>query len=64
MMSDFTKYIIIYPIVNIILCCFWVGLEYILDGQVISLHSDTIMCLIMSWFITEKICEYIERRNK
>ena len=61
-LEDF-KGIILYTIILIILCCFWVGLEYVLDGRVVSLHSDTIMCFILSWLVTDKVYGFLFERG-
>lgn len=38
-----------------VIAIFWVGLEYIMDGQIIGQDSDTVICLVLSWFIVDKI---------
>lgn len=52
--------IVLFIAVEIILVCFWIGLEYILDGKIVSQHSDEVMCFILCMFITNKILEYME----
>ncbi|MBS5307683.1 hypothetical protein [Clostridium sp.] len=50
---------ILYALITIILAIFWVGLEWILDGQIISQHSDTVICLVLGWFIMDWVDYYI-----
>lgn len=38
-----------------VITIFWVGLEYIMDGQIIGQDSDTVICFVLSWFIVDKI---------
>lgn len=49
------KRYILYISIAIILTIFWIGLEWILDGKIISQDSDTVICLGLSWFIVDKI---------
>lgn len=49
------KFLSIWAIVCLVLCFVWIGLEYTLDGQVISQHSDTIMCILLSYLISDKL---------
>ena len=42
----------------------WIGLEYTLDGQVISQKSDTVFVILLCYLIADKIyCKYFRRRN-
>jgi len=50
---------ILYALITIILAIFWVGLEWILDGQIISQHSDTVICFALSWFVMDWVDYYI-----
>lgn len=50
---------ILYALITIILAIFWVGLEWILDGQIISQHSDTVIRLVLGWFIMDWVDYYI-----
>lgn len=42
----------------------WIGLEYIVDGQIIHQYSDDIIALIISVCITNKIGVKVYRRRK
>ena len=50
---------LLYGLVVIVLTVFWIGLEYILDGQIISQRSDTVILWIFSWFVMDWIDYYI-----
>lgn len=50
------KYIVFAIVVMIITFC-WIGLEYCLDGEIISQHSDSIFALLLGYFITNWIDE-------
>ena len=50
---------LLYGLVVIVLTVFWIGLEYILDGQIISQRSDTVILWILSWFVMDWIDYYI-----
>lgn len=52
----------LYGAVVTILTIFWVGLEWILDGQIVSQHSDTVIVLILSWFVMDWVDYYIFER--
>lgn len=59
------KGLCIYIAILVILETSWIGLEYILDGRIVSLHSDTVMCFLMSFLITDKVYGFLfERKNK
>lgn len=51
---DFKKYII-FVVTGVILTFSWIGLEYTLDGKIVSLHSDSVFDLILTYLITDKI---------
>jgi hypothetical protein len=51
---DLKKYII-FVISGVIITLTWIGLESVLDGQVIAQHSDTVFTLILDYLITDKI---------
>lgn len=46
---------LLYILTVVVITIFWVGLEYIMDGQIIGQDSDTVICLVLSWFIVDKI---------
>ena len=49
------KGILIYIIVSVVLYISWIGIEYLLDGQIVSLHSDSVMFILLSFLLTDKI---------
>lgn len=51
---NFKKYGI-WLITLIIVCLSWIGLEYALDGEIITQASDNIIALILSYLIADKI---------
>lgn len=53
---------LLYILTVVILTIFWVGLEYIMDGQIIGQRSDTVVCLVLSWFVMDWIDYYIFER--
>lgn len=53
---------LLYGLTVIILSIFWIGLEYIMDGQIINQRSDTILCLLFSWFVMDWVDYYIFER--
>lgn len=53
---------LLYILTVVILTIFWIGLEYIMDGQIINQRSDTVLCLIFSWFIMDWVDYYIFER--
>lgn len=46
---------IIFIITLLSICFSWIGLEYTLDGQVISQKSDSIFALLLSYLIADRI---------
>ena len=54
------KWWYIYVLTLTILTFSWIGLESVVDGQIISQTSDDIIAIISSYFITDWIyCRYI-----
>lgn len=53
---------LLYGLVVAVLTIFWIGLEYILDGQIISQRSDTVILWILSWFIMDRVDYYMFER--
>lgn len=49
----------LYVLTVVVLTIFWVGLEYMMDGQIIGQRSDLIMCLVLSWFVMDWVDCYI-----
>jgi hypothetical protein len=47
---------IIFVIAGVIITLSWIGLEFILDGTITPLHSDSVVALILAYFVTDKIC--------
>lgn len=43
------KFIITFSFIG----CFWIGLEYLLDGQIMPSYSDTIIGIIISLHISK-----------
>lgn len=54
------RFYITYVIMSLIVLFTWIGLEYTFDGQVISQHSDSIMCFILCYLLTDKILNIID----
>ena len=50
-----TKTLICYFTVMILLNLAWIGLEYIVDGQVMPSSSDTIVGVWFTYFITHRL---------
>lgn len=50
----YNKYIL-FIVLGIVLNFVWIGLEYVIDGRVVPLHSDTVMLVILNWLLTDKI---------
>lgn len=53
---------LLYILTVVVLTIFWVGLEYIMDGQIIGQRSDTIICLMLGWFVMDWVDYYIFER--
>lgn len=41
----------------------WIGLEQTLDGKIISLKSDSVMCLLLSYLETYWLLDNFERKD-
>ncbi len=46
---------IIFIVTLLIVCFSWIGLEYVLDGQIIGQHSDTIFGILLSYLIADRV---------
>lgn len=53
---------LLYILTVVILTVFWIGLEYIMDGQIIDQRSGVVTCLVLSWFVMDWVDYYMFER--
>lgn len=53
---NWNKYII-FVVLTILITLSWMGLESVLDGKIISQHSDTVIAFILAYFVTDRLYE-------
>lgn len=58
------KTIGLWVICTILTLFVWIGLEQILDDKIISLKSDSVMCLLLSYLETYWLLDNFERKDK
>lgn len=60
-MKDFIKFIPYYIICLLCVSACWVGFEYVIEGAVHTSKVDSIIAMVLSYFIAEFI--YFKREN-
>lgn len=57
-MEDILKLLVFYIICLLCVSACWVGLEYVLEGAVHSSDVDSVVAIILSYFMAEKLFDW------
>lgn len=50
------KKIIVFTLCRGVICFSWIGLEHVIDGVVISQYSDSVFAILLTFCMTDSIC--------